>query len=83
MKQLTVRHVSPELARALKDEKRRRSASLNQTILDLLHRALGLQPAARYDNGLGRLAGGWTEEELAGFEAHTASFEQIDEDLWK
>ncbi len=83
MKQLTVRNVAPELAKALDEERRRRRQSLNQAVLDLLHQALGLGPHGRYDNGLARLAGTWSDEELAEFERNTVLFEQVDEELWR
>lgn len=83
MKQLTVRGVSEDLSRALREERIRRGTSLNQTVLDLLRRALGLGHGQRYDNGLGELAGTWSEEELREFEAATAAFEQVDEELWR
>ena len=80
---LTVRDLSGELARALKAEARRRGTSINQTVKDLLGRALGLDPAATYDNGLGALAGTWSSEDLAEFEAATAGFEAVDDELWQ
>lgn len=83
MKQLTIRKVSPELAKALDSESRLRGRSLNQTVLDLLHQALGLSSKGGYDNGLGELAGTWTEEEFAEFERNTAIFEQVDRELWQ
>lgn len=83
MKQLTIRKVSPELAKALDSESRLRGRSLNQTVLDLLHQALGLSSNGGYDNGLGKLAGTWTEEEFAEFERNTAIFEQVDRELWQ
>ena len=82
MKHLTVRNVTQDLEKALRDEQRRRGMSLNATVLDLLKRALGLGPGGEYDNGLASLAGTWTKEELRAFEANTALFEQIDEGLW-
>lgn len=83
MKQITVRGVPSDIARALEEEKNRRGTSLNQTILDLLRQSLGLKQGLRYDNGLSALAGTWTVEEHANFEANTRQFEQIDEELWK
>ena len=83
MKQLTVRNVPEELAQALTEERVRRGESLNKTVLDLLFQALGLTHNRRFDNGLSRLAGQWSEEEFREFEANTALFEQIDEDLWR
>jgi plasmid stability protein len=83
MKNLTIRNVTDELHRALQEEQRRRGASLNQTVLDLLRRALGLEAGAPFDNRLDALAGTWTEEEFHAFEEHTAPFGQVDEELWR
>lgn len=82
MKQLTIRHVSPRLAKHLDEERRRRGTSLNQAVLDLLQRALGMTEEP-FDNGLGRLAGTWSAEDLAQFERDTAEFERIDEAMWR
>jgi hypothetical protein len=83
MKALTIRNVDARLSRALEREKDRRGASLNETVLDLLRQALGVDSAATRSNGLRKLAGTWSAEELADFETHTAAFEQIDEELWR
>ena len=83
MKHLTIRGVSPALARALEKEARGRGKSLNQTVKDLLSQSLGLGPEGERDNGLGRLAGGWTEEEASELDRATAVFERVDEELWK
>lgn len=81
-KHLTIRHVSPRLARLLEEERRRAGTSLNQTVLDLLSRALGVAEEP-FDNGLGRLAGTWSDEDLVAFEQATADFSRVDEDLWR
>ena len=83
MRHLTVRNVPAELAHALVAEKTRRGESLNKTVIDLLRRSLGLVPDAPYDNGLGRLAGDWSEADLREFEGSTKMFNQIDEELWR
>lgn len=82
-KHLSIRGVSPELAKALEAERRRAGVSLNQTVLALLQRALGISRGEPPTNGLERHAGGWSARDLAEFEKATACFEQIDEDLWK
>lgn len=82
MKHLTIRNVPTTLAKALEKEKRRRGASLNQTVLDILTQGLGIGAGSTRKNGLRRLAGTWTEEEHALFEAAIASTEQVDEELW-
>lgn len=83
MKHISLRNVSPRLERALRDEQRRRSASLNRTVLDLLEQALGCQAEKEFDNGLGREAGGWDANAIAAFDEHTAIFEQVDQELWR
>jgi hypothetical protein len=80
---LTVRGVPALLARAIESERRRRGTSLNQTILDLLARALGVGARRASSNGLRTLAGTWSAEEHARFEDSIALTEQIDEELWR
>jgi hypothetical protein len=82
MKTITIRRVEADLARALDRERRRRGASLNQTVLDLLSHGLGVNPRARRSNGLGRLAGTWSAEQAARFDRLVTDTEQIDEELW-
>lgn len=83
MRHLTIRNLPNEVAEALEEERGRSRASLNQTLIDLLSRALGVgsQPAKK--NGLASLAGTWTEEEHERFKAAVAVTEQIDEELWR
>jgi len=81
MKALTIRNVPPPLAEALEREKHRRGASLNQTVLELLGQGLGV--GTHRSNGLGRLAGGWSEEEFQDFEDAVSIFEEIDGDMWR
>lgn len=81
MKAITIRDVDGQLAHALEQAKRKRGTSLNRTVLDLLRQALGLEEASS-GNGLRKLAGAWSEEDLERFEKATAPFEQVDEELW-
>lgn len=81
MKTLTVRNVPPEVAEALEREKRRRGESLNQTVIELLTHGLGV--GTTRSNGLGRLAGSWSEEEFREFERAVAPFEEVDAELWR
>ncbi|MHB1192821.1 MAG: FitA-like ribbon-helix-helix domain-containing protein [Longimicrobiales bacterium] len=80
MKALTIRNLPPAVAEALEREKERRGASVNQTVIDLLRQGLGVGVAR--SNGLGALAGRWTDEELQRFEAGVAPFEEPDPELW-
>lgn len=78
---MTIRNLPPPVADALEREKRRQGRSLNQTVIDLLSQSLGVQGSR--SNGLGRLAGGWDEDDVRAFERAVAPFEQIDAELWK
>jgi plasmid stability protein len=81
MKTITVRNIPHELDEALQRERARRGRSLNQTVIDLLNQRLGVGVAR--SNGLARLAGAWSEEELDRFEEAIAPFERVDEELWR
>jgi plasmid stability protein len=80
---LTVRNIPVDLAKALRSETRRRGKSLNQTVIDLLRQAIGLDWDTQGPNGLEKLAGTWSQEELEHFEQATAVFERIDEEQWQ
>ena len=83
MKTITIRNLPPELAAALKAEKRRRGPSLNRTVLSLMQEVPGASDRQRRGNGLRRLSGSWSDDELRHFEANVAAFGEIDQDLWK
>lgn len=83
MQHLTVRNIPADLASALQSERDRRHKSLNQTVIDLLSQSLGVGLGRPRSNGLSRLAGSWTAEEHARFEAAVAPTEEIDDELWK
>jgi hypothetical protein len=83
VRHLTVRNIPPEVGEALERKRLRSQASLNQTVIDLLRRALGVRDPGEASNGLARLAGTWTQEEHERFEAAVAAMEQIDEELWR
>lgn len=83
MKHLTIRNLPDDLGRALEEEKQRRGISLNQTVIELLSQRLGLAKPGRRDNGLGKFAGGWSEEDLRELEEATAMFETLDDSLWR
>jgi len=81
MKTLTIRNVPRDLDEALQAERTRRGTSLNQTVLDLLHQRLGV--GVIRSNGLGRLAGAWSDAEFEQFQDVTGVFERVDDELWK
>jgi len=83
MKTLTIRRVSSRLAQALEREKRRRGASLNAVVLDVLSEGLGVGPGGKRRNGLARLAGSWPEAEFQQFQAAVEAAERVDDELWR
>ena len=82
MKKLTV-DLPPEVADALERERLRHGRSLDETVVQLLRNALVVERISPPGNGLAHLAGTWTEEEHAEFEAAVAPMEQVDEELWR
>ena len=82
MKTLTIRNVPRRLAEALDRERKRKDASLNSTVLDLLGRSLGADGQGPRRNGLAKLAGTWDAQDLRQFEAAVAPLDQVDEDMW-
>lgn len=78
---LTIRGIPTALAHALDQEKRQCGLSLNQTVINLLSQSLGVRGTR--SNGLTKLAGTWTEQDLKEFEVVTAPLNEIDPDLWK
>ncbi len=83
MKHLTVRNLPPPIAKALEKERRRRGKSLNKTVIELLGQGLEVALPSGRKNGLGRLAGTWSEAELKRFTEAIEPAEEIDEDIWR
>lgn len=81
MRYLTVRNVPEEVAAALERERRRRGRSMNQTVIELLGQSLGV--AGTRSNGLARMAGTWSDEEVAEFEEAVAPFGEVDPEVWR
>jgi hypothetical protein len=83
VKAVTIRNVDAALARALAREKKKRGASLNETVLVLLRQSLGVGGSGTLpSNGLKALAGGWSADDLREFERATGVFAQVDDELW-
>ncbi len=86
MATLSVRGVDPETARLLKESAEKAGSSVNAQVLELIQRGLGLAPcrgAKGQYRDLDPLAGTWGDEDVRAFEAATAAFEEVDEELWR
>ena len=79
-KQITIRNVSPGLARRLKAQAEAAGTSVNATILMLLEQALWVDE--RKQRLLDRY-GTWTENDYQEFEQSLREQRTIDENLWK
>ena len=87
MKQLTVRLSEPELQRRIEDLAKREHLSLNQAVLKLLRRSVGLGPDSGENIPIGedidRFVGTWSDAEAREFERAVEVFERIDEEFWE
>lgn len=86
MHNISVRGIEEASLRRLKQMAKRRGVSLNRLIADMLNAEGGNAPAqarlTAYDD-LDKLAGTWSKQDAREFERAVASFEQIDEELWR
>ena len=83
MAYLTIRGLPDDVAKVLREEKRRRGKSMNQTVIELLRQALNLGWTSKSGNGLEKLAGTWNEVEFEVFERAMTAFEVPDEEHWR
>ncbi|HEX2164464.1 MAG TPA: hypothetical protein VHM02_10985 [Thermoanaerobaculia bacterium] len=81
MRNLTIRNLPAAVAEALDAERRRRRGTLNQTVIELLSQGLGV--GTTRSNGLGRLAGSWSEEEFREFQEAVRDLDRVDDELWR
>ena len=79
-KQYTIRNVPAEVDRALRKQARANGKSLNETALEALRRATGVDDPVRYHD-LDHLIGTWVEDPE--FDQAIADQRKIDPDLWR
>lgn len=86
MKQLTVRGLGDELARAIRQLANRDGTSLNRAAVKLLRRGAGLadgQEGHTVGSSLDHLIGTWSRAEADDIEQALRHFETIDEAVWE
>jgi hypothetical protein len=85
LKTITLRGIPSDLAKAIEKRARARGQSLAKTVIELCAEGAGLRKRARaaLHHDLDALAGTWTEEEAAEFEAALKEQRKIDPELWK
>ncbi len=77
--QYTIRRVSADVDRALRQRARRLGKSLNQVALEALTRGAGLESAARYGD-LDGFFGSWVADRAV--DEALADQRRVDKDLW-
>ena len=86
MATLSIRGLDDETTKLLKDAARKAGSSVNAQVLELIRQGLGLAEGrgrrGRHRD-LDHLAGTWSEDDAREFEAATAAFEVVDEELWR
>jgi len=83
MKSITIHNLDEELDRSIRQRASREGVSLNRTIKSLLRQAIGLGAKKAKKRDVSKYFGVWTKKELEEFEANTADFEKIDEEIWR
>lgn len=85
MANISVRGVEEKALRKLKETARRRGISLNGLITEMLNEGTGQKRSVtpvEHDD-LDRLAGTWSAQDIREFQDATATFAQVDKDLWR
>ena len=86
MGSLSIRGVDNHLATLLKEKAVVADKSVNQIVLEILRKYVGLEKPKRYTaqyDDLDHLFGSWTEDEFKQIQNKIDSERQIDKDLWK
>lgn len=86
MKIVTLRNLPPELVNVIRRRAKEQGASLNKTVIGLLEESLGRSRQKRERtvyHDLDALAGSWSKEEAANFEAALHDQRSIDPEMWK
>ena len=86
MSSLSIRGVDPQLAATLKQQAKASQKSINQFVLEALHKHVGLDKEKQFTreyHDLDDLFGRWSAEEFVQIQSKIDGERQIDEDLWK
>ncbi len=86
MGSLSIRGVDSQLSSMLKQKADESKKSVNQLILGILRKQVGLEKEKRFTqkyNDLDSLFGQWSKEDFSKIQGKIDSERQIDMDLWK
>ena len=85
MKAMTLRGVGSELAEKLKRTAAEQNKSVNQLILEIINKSLGLEKDKKFSrkySDLDNLFGRWTEDEFQQIHDQIQGDRKIDPELW-
>jgi hypothetical protein len=82
---ITVRNLSPEVARAVREKAKREKLSLNRAVVKLLEEATGAsgRKAEVVHHDLDRFFGTWTKEQADAFDETLREQRRIDPEMWR
>ena len=84
MKALTLRHLKPELARAIELKAHESGTSLSGAVVTLLEQAAGLTKKRKVSHhDLDHFAGSWPKDQARAFDKSLIQQRRIDPELWK
>ena len=86
MGSISIRNVDGQLAEKLKKQAKASKKSVNQLVLDILKRHLGLEKEKRYTRShddLDMLFGRWSEGDFKRIQGKIDDERKIDQELWK
>ena len=86
MGSISIRGIDDQLALRLKEEAQGERKSVNQFVLEILRKQVGLEKEKRFTrqhHDLDQLFGKWSQEELDRIQGKIDSERQMDQELWK
>jgi hypothetical protein len=88
VKAITLRNIPPRLARRISRRAVQDGTSLNRTVIRMLDEATSVtgpqaRPSGKLHRDLDHLAGSWSRERAAEFDAALAEQRRIDPELWR
>jgi len=86
MKSLSVRGIDPDLAAILKEKARESKKSVNQFVVEVLRKHMGLEKEKRFTrvhSDLDDLFGKWSEEDYSLIQGKIDAERRVDTELWK
>lgn len=86
MKSITIRGIDDQTAELLKQRSTNERKSMNQLLLEIIQKSLGLADEKKFTaeyHDLDHLFGQWPEDEFAAIQGKISRERQIDQDLWQ